>query len=198
MIEGMISETVDVVVGNAFAGESEEKDLNLLEDKLNEIFGYQIDLNRIEGKAAEEVSDLIYDDLIKIYDEKEKAVAAIHHFGADNDEGTENEGEKADVEFQSRLPVQTGIRRKPRPLGGFHQNFATAADVGGKQRVEEDKHHGSSDDPPGIAVIQRGESADAGVAVGGLIHLDEQQRAVREQRPQNQQQDGGKSKAYAG
>ena len=70
----MISETVDVVVGNAFAGESEEKDLNLLEDKLNEIFGYQIDLNRIEGKAAEEVSNLIYDDLIKIYDEKEKAV----------------------------------------------------------------------------------------------------------------------------
>ena len=70
----MISETVDVVVGNAFAGESEEKDLNLLEDKLNEIFGYQIDLNRIEGKSAEEVSNLIYDDLIKIYDEKEKAV----------------------------------------------------------------------------------------------------------------------------
>ena len=74
LIEGMISETVDVVVGNAFAGESEEKDLNLLEDKLNEIFGYQIDLNRIEGKSAEEVSNLIYDDLIKIYDEKEKAV----------------------------------------------------------------------------------------------------------------------------
>ena len=70
----MISETVDIVVGNAFAGESEEKDLNLLEDKLNEIFGYQIDLNRIEGKSAEEVSNLIYDDLIKIYDEKEKAV----------------------------------------------------------------------------------------------------------------------------
>ena len=74
LIEGMISETVDVVVGNAFAGESEEKDLNLLEDKLNEIFGYQIDLNGIEGKPAEEVSNLIYDDLIKIYDEKEKAV----------------------------------------------------------------------------------------------------------------------------
>lgn len=70
----MISETVDVVVGNAFAGESEEKDLNLLEDKLNEIFGYQIDLNGIKGKSAEEVSNLIYDDLIKIYDEKEKAV----------------------------------------------------------------------------------------------------------------------------
>ena len=132
------------------------------------------------------------------HNEKEKAVAAIHHFGADNDEGAENEGEEADVEFQSRLPVQTGIRRKPGPLGRFHQDFAAAADVGGKQRVEEDKHHGSSDDPPGIAVIQRGESADAGVAVGGLIHLDEQQCAVREQCPQNQQQNGGESKADAG
>ena len=78
------------------------------------------------------------------------------------------------------MPVQTGIRRKPRPLGGFHQNFATAADVGGKQRIEEDKHHRSGDDPPGIAVIQCSEGADAGVAVGGLIHLDEQQCAVRE------------------
>ena len=74
LIEGMISETVDIIVNNAFAGESGEKDLNLLEDKLNETFDYQIDLNKIEGKSAEEISNLIYDDLIKIYDEKEEAV----------------------------------------------------------------------------------------------------------------------------
>ena len=74
LIEEMISETVDDIVNNAFAGESGEKNLNLLEDKLNEIFDYKIDINKIEGKSTEEVSNLIYEDLLKIYDEKEKAV----------------------------------------------------------------------------------------------------------------------------
>ena len=74
LITAMISDTVDDIVNSAYVGEgSGEKDFNLLSDKLQETFGYEIS-EGLENASAEDISNKVYDDLIKLYDEKEEAI----------------------------------------------------------------------------------------------------------------------------
>ena len=70
----MISDTVDDIVNSAYVGEGNgEKDFNLLSDKLYETFEYKISED-LQNASADEISNKVYDDLIKIYDEKEEAI----------------------------------------------------------------------------------------------------------------------------
>ena len=70
----MISDTVDDIVNSAYVGEGNgEKDFNLLSDKLYETFEYEISED-LQNASADEISNKVYDDLIKIYDEKEEAI----------------------------------------------------------------------------------------------------------------------------
>ncbi len=70
----MISDTVDDIVHSAYVGESKgEKDFNLLSDKLQETFEYKISED-LENASAEEISNKVYDDLVRIYDEKEATI----------------------------------------------------------------------------------------------------------------------------
>ena len=70
----MLSDTVDDIVNSAYVGEGNgEKDFNLLSDKLYETFEYEISED-LQNAGADEISNKVYDDLIKIYDEKEEAI----------------------------------------------------------------------------------------------------------------------------
>ena len=76
LITGMISDTVDDIVNSAYVGEGNgEKDFNLLADKFQETFEYEISED-LQNASAEEISDKVYDDLIKVYDEKEEAIGS--------------------------------------------------------------------------------------------------------------------------
>ena len=76
LITNMLSDTVDDIVNSAYVGEGNgEKDFNLLTDKLQEIFEYEISED-LQNASAEEISDKVYDDLIKVYDEKEEAIGS--------------------------------------------------------------------------------------------------------------------------
>ena len=74
LITNMISDTVDDIVNSAYVGEGNgEKDFNLLSDKLMETFEYKISED-LQNSNAEEISNKVYEDLVRIYDEKEEAI----------------------------------------------------------------------------------------------------------------------------
>ena len=74
LITNMISDTVDDIVHSAYVGEDNgEKDFNLLSDKLHEIFEYEVSAN-LANASADEISNSVYNDLVRIYDEKEEAI----------------------------------------------------------------------------------------------------------------------------
>ena len=69
-----VSVTVDDIVNSAYVGEGNgEKDFNLLSDKLMETFEYEISED-LKNSSAEEISNKVYEDLVRIYDEKEEAI----------------------------------------------------------------------------------------------------------------------------
>ena len=74
LIFDMIRETVEDTVEMSLSGDSKSDwDFNLLKDKLNEIFEYDMD-ESLESKSKDEIIDQVYEDLIKRYNEKEEIV----------------------------------------------------------------------------------------------------------------------------
>ena len=74
LIFDMIRETVEDTVEMSLSGDSKSDwDFNLLEDKLNEIFEYEMD-SSLQNESKEQIIDKVYDDLIKRYNEKEEIV----------------------------------------------------------------------------------------------------------------------------
>ena len=72
LIFDMIRETVEDTVEMSLSGDSKSDwDFNLLEDKLNEIFEYEMD-SSLQNESKEQIIDKVYDDLIKRYNEKEE------------------------------------------------------------------------------------------------------------------------------
>ena len=72
LIFDMIRETVEDTVEMSLSGDSKSDwDFNLLKDKLNEIFEYDMDKS-LESKSKDEIIDQVYEDLIKRYNEKEE------------------------------------------------------------------------------------------------------------------------------
>ena len=72
LIFDMIRETVEDTVEMSLSGDSKsEWDFNLLEDKLNEIFEYEMD-SLLQNEGKDQIIDKVYDDLIKRYNEKEE------------------------------------------------------------------------------------------------------------------------------
>ena len=72
LIFDMIRETVEDTVEMSLSGDSKSDwDFNLLEDKLNEIFEYEMD-SLLQNEGKDQIIDKVYDDLIKRYNEKEE------------------------------------------------------------------------------------------------------------------------------
>ena len=72
LIFDMIRETVEDTVEMSLSGDSKSDwDFNLLKDKLNEIFEYDMDKS-LESKSKDEIIDQVYENLIKRYNEKEE------------------------------------------------------------------------------------------------------------------------------
>ena len=74
LIFDMIRETVEDTVEMSLSGDSRtDWDFNLLEDKLNEIFSYEMD-SSFEKESKAVIIDRVYNDLIQNYNQKEEAV----------------------------------------------------------------------------------------------------------------------------
>lgn len=74
LILDMMRETIEDTVNNAYKGNNEgERDANLLGDKLNEIFDYEISDNLL-NKDNETIIETVYNDLVREYDNKESYV----------------------------------------------------------------------------------------------------------------------------
>ena len=70
----MMRETIEDTVNNAYKGNNEgERDANLLGDKLNEIFDYEIS-DDLLNKDNETIIETVYNDLVREYDNKESYV----------------------------------------------------------------------------------------------------------------------------
>ena len=69
----MIRDTIDDISGTALLGERENWDINLFEDKLNEIFDYEVS-GKTLSMNREEIANKVFDDLIEVYNSKEKTV----------------------------------------------------------------------------------------------------------------------------
>ena len=74
LILDMMRETIEDTVNNAYKGNNEgERDANLLGDKLNEIFDYEIS-DDLLNKDNETIIETVYNDLVREYDNKESYV----------------------------------------------------------------------------------------------------------------------------
>lgn len=74
LILDMMRETIEDTVNNAYKGSNEgERDANLLGDKLNEIFDYEIS-DDLLNKDNETIIETVYNDLVREYDNKESYV----------------------------------------------------------------------------------------------------------------------------
>ena len=74
LILDMMRETIEDTVNNAYKGNNEgERDANLLGDKLNEIFDYEISDDSL-NKDNETIIETVYNDLVREYDNKESYV----------------------------------------------------------------------------------------------------------------------------
>ena len=74
LILDMMRETIEDTVNNAYKGNNEgERDANLLGDKLNEIFDYEIS-DDLLNKDNEIIIETVYNDLVREYDNKESYV----------------------------------------------------------------------------------------------------------------------------
>ncbi len=74
LILDMMRETIEDTVNNAYKGNNEgERNANLLGDKLNEIFDYEIS-DDLLNKDNETIIETVYNDLVREYDNKESYV----------------------------------------------------------------------------------------------------------------------------
>ena len=74
LILDMMRETIEDTVNNAYKANNEgERDANLLGDKLNEIFDYEIS-DDLLNKDNETIIETVYNDLVREYDNKESYV----------------------------------------------------------------------------------------------------------------------------
>ena len=73
LIFDMIRDTVDDITDSALTGDRENWDINLFEDKLHEVFDYEVSFE-ISEMNKEEISDKVFNDLTEIYNTKENLV----------------------------------------------------------------------------------------------------------------------------
>ena len=73
LILDMIRDTVDDLTNAALTGDKGNWDINLFEDKLHEIFDYELSFE-ISELDREEIADRVFDDLMAIYNTKENFV----------------------------------------------------------------------------------------------------------------------------
>ncbi len=73
LILDMIRDTVDDLTNAALTGDKGNWDINLFEDKLHEIFDYELSFE-ISELDREEIADRVFDDLMAVYNTKENFV----------------------------------------------------------------------------------------------------------------------------